>query len=450
MDEMTRLAEVVQSINVASGSIAKKEILIAHMRDAEFKELMKAIYNPYQKFGIKAARLHSAMNNKARMTLPDDTSVHDVVMYLSKNNTGSDMAAAYAATYVDTVTLCCGAAAGALAEALVTQTLKIGVSVKTLNDVYGKGFIPVVGVMLGTLYSKVSVPQWPCIVTEKLDGIRRVLIKDHGVVRMYSRSGHEDTGLVDILEEAKYLPDNFVYDGELIADGVFKDNIECRQASASISNSKGAKHGLILNVFDMVPVDEFYAGVSKSNALARKQRLAATFRDESLRILVPEDYAQAIIAFGIEQDLHWIKSVPILAHATNINQVTPILSKMFDMHKEGLMLNADSAPYEVKRSKHLMKLKFTEEKQLQVVDFVEGTGKYEDSLGALIVEYKGARVGVGSGLTDSQRLEIWTNQPKYLHKYVEVETFGESMNQNGGISLNCPIFKRFVGEEVNE
>jgi hypothetical protein len=30
---------------------------------------------------------------------------------------------------------------------------------------------------------------------------------------------------------------------------------------------------------------------------------------------------------------------------------------------------------------------------------------------------------------------------------IEIETFGESTNALGGISLNCPIFKRFVGQE---
>jgi hypothetical protein len=28
----------------------------------------------------------------------------------------------------------------------------------------------------------------------------------------------------------------------------------------------------------------------------------------------------------------------------------------------------------------------------------------------------------------------------------EIETFGESTSMTGSVSLNCPIFKRFVGE----
>jgi DNA ligase-1 len=68
-------------------------------------------------------------------------------------------------------------------------------------------------------------------------------------------------------------------------------------------------------------------------------------------------------------------------------------------------------------------------------------------LGALVVEYKGNKLGVGSGFTDQQRQHIWDWKGHYISKQVEIETFGESKNAMGEVSLNCPIFKRFVGEE---
>jgi len=42
---------------------------------------------------------------------------------------------------------------------------------------------------------------------------------------MYSRSGIEDEGLVEIIEQARYLPDNTVYDGELLAMGTYRNSI---------------------------------------------------------------------------------------------------------------------------------------------------------------------------------------------------------------------------------
>ena len=111
------------------------------------------------------------------------------------------------------------------------------------------------------------------------------------------------------------------------------------------------------------------------------------------------------------------------------------------------MLNASESYYEVKRSKHLLKVKHTEEHVLTVIDMIEGTGKYEDMLGALIVDYKGNKVGVGSGFTDHYRQVILANKDKFIGLEIEIDTFGESTNQYGGVSLNCPVFKRFVGEE---
>ena len=110
------------------------------------------------------------------------------------------------------------------------------------------------------------------------------------------------------------------------------------------------------------------------------------------------------------------------------------------------MLNVASGKYEIKRSKQLLKIKRTEEVVLPVVDILEGSGKYEDSMGALVVQYKGSLVGVGSGFTDDQRQAIWNEPGKYIGRKVEIETFGESTNAQGYVSLNCPIFKRFVGE----
>lgn len=42
---------------------------------------------------------------------------------------------------------------------------------------------------------------------------------------------------------------------------------------------------------------------------------------------------------------------------------------------------------------------------------------------------------------------IWDNRAAHIGKMIEIDSFGESKNLMGGQSLNCPIFKRFVGNE---
>lgn len=438
---MIKVAEVIKLIG-DTGSINNKLFILKKNENLPgLKEILKFIYNPYCKTGISNKKLDNA---KFILATAYKVTWKDAIDYYSTHRTGSDDDIGFGVNFINDTP----DEAKWLARAIITQDLKIGVTATSLNKVYGADFIPKIGCMLGTLYGDVGPvkTKWPCIVTEKLDGIRRILIKENGVVRCYSRSGHEDTGLVEIIEEAKWLPNNTVYDGELLAEGTFKDSIALRQATNSIANSKGEKTGLIFNIFDMVPVDEFFAGTSVKDALVRKITLGATLGDESIQHL-DERWPVLLQAFGIHRELKHIKPVPILGLVKNMTEVEPIVAEIWSRGGEGVMLNATSGLYEIKRSKNLLKVKHTEEHVLTIVDMVEGTGKFEDMLGALIVDYKGNKLGVGSGFTDQQRKEIWNNCSAYIGAKVEIETFGESTNAMREVSLNCPIFKRFVGEE---
>ena len=441
---MRQIAEVVKLLGSTSSSNDKLLLLKKYEKLPGLKDVLKFIYNPYCKTGISNAKLSKALNN---LVVRKDISLQEAIEYFSTHQTGSDTDLAFARDFIASCNHAHGVDAMRLACAIVTQDLKIGITATSLNKVYGDDFIPKTGCMLGMLYGKVghSKTHWPCIVTEKLDGVRRILIKENGECRFYSRSGHEDTGLIEILEEAEYLPNNMVYDGELLAKGTFKDSIALRQATNSIANLKGSKTGLTFNVFDMVPLRDFYAGKCTIPAKERKIRLAATFKDDSLH-LIDEDWVRRQLAFGIEQELQHITAVPILGMVNSLADATPIVEAIWARGGEGIMLNTAEGPYEIKRSKHLLKVKHTEEHVLTVVDLLEGTGKYEDALGAVVVDYKGSLVGVGSGFTDDQRRAIWDNPSAFIGRKIEVETFGESINAQGSISLNCPIFKRFVGE----
>lgn len=443
---MNDIVAAIQSISHATGN--DKLVLLKRYENVPgLKKVLYFIYNPYCRTGISSAKLLKALQGTGRVDPENVPSWREAINYFETHQTGSDADLAYARAFINACRVSYGQDAARLACAIVTQDLKIGVTATSLNKVYGKDFIPKTGCMLGTLYGDVNpaTVKWPCIVTEKLDGVRRVLVKENGVCRIYSRSGHEDTGLVEIMEDAKYLPNNYVYDGELLAAGTFKDSIAQRQATNSIANSKGNRTGLTFNVFDMISVDEFYAGVSHDDAMHRKILLAATFADENLQML-DDLWFSRIQAFSIHRPLKAIRPVPILGLASNIDAVTPIAEEIWRRGGEGVMLNVASGKYEIKRSKQLLKIKHTEEVVLPVVNILEGSGKYEDSMGALVVQYKGSLVGVGSGFTDDQRQAIWNEPDKYIGRKVEIETFGESTNAQGYVSLNCPIFKRFVGE----
>lgn len=67
-------------------------------------------------------------------------------------------------------------------------------------------------------------------------------------------------------------------------------------------------------------------------------------------------------------------------------------------------------------------------------------------MGGIIVNMDGAVFGVGTGFTDYDRDYLWHNRDAIVGKYVELESFGESQNKHGRKALNCPVFKRIVGD----
>jgi DNA ligase-1 len=118
---------------------------------------------------------------------------------------------------------------------------------------------------------------------------------------------------------------------------------------------------------------------------------------------------------------------------------------------EGIMIKDPNAMYECKRSASWLKQKPFIEVSLTVTAVEEGTGKNLGRLGALICEGeddgKVIHVNVGSGFTDEQRTEYWTDKDTMLGQIVEVRADATTRNQDSEdiYSLRFPRFLRFRG-----
>lgn len=447
---MREAAKAIMAIGRASGRNSKLALLKANSGIEGFKEILQFIYNPYIRTGIAKKKLDKSVPGGIVVYGGQDITWSQAIKHFTKNQTGNDKDISYAQKFTKQFTI--GTDERAVAEAMVTKTLKIGVTEKTLNQVYGEDFIPMIGIMKAEKYDEFKEKvKGPFIATEKLDGARRILVKEDGNISLYSRSGIPDDGLVDIEREGAALPDNCVYDGELLAIGDFDNAIELRQATNALANSKGVRTGLTFNVFDMIPIADFKRGLSTHDAMNRKVMLAALFGDESIECLVPTMYKKFIEQYKIEYDFKFIRSVPIEGVVNTEEEVLMLAEPIWRRGFEGLMLNTVNGKYDITkdRSRDILKVKKVEEHVLEVVGVEEGKAgtKNEGRLGALIVDYKGFKVGVGSGLDDNQRKTWWQYPWHILGKKIEIECFGESKNQQGGTSLNCPIFKRIVGHD---
>ena len=329
---------------------------------------------------------------------------------------------------------------------ILIKDLKCGVSEKTINNVVkkvNKDFtIPVFKCMLAhdsANHEKKMVGKK--FLDNKLDGVRVITIIKNGVVTMYSRNGKQFINFGHIEKELENLlgphgldlvsETGIVLDGEMVSSSFQalmkqvhrKDNVEATDAKYAL--------------FDVLPLDEFQAGVSKLGCRERHQQLLETIPATSDNMFVVE---KVEVDLDTEEGQTMFRGYNKLAVESGF---------------EGIMIKDVDALYECKRSHYMLKAKPFIEVSLSVVDTEEGTGRNVGKLGALICEGKDdgkfIRVNVGSGLSDEQRETFWTNKSSLINQIAEVRADAITKNQDSDdYSLRFPRFKTFRGFEVGE
>ena len=314
---------------------------------------------------------------------------------------------------------------------ILIKDLRCGVSEKTINNVQ-KDTIPVFGCMLahdGAKHPKKITGE--CYVEYKYDGVRVIAIVQNGSATLHSRNGKLLANFPHI-EESLSKPEfeGLVFDGEVMSD-------DFQSLMKQVHRKEGAQtQDAYLALFDMLTIDEFNAGGTELNALHRRERMLALDFDSNITVV----------------------------DATLVNFNTPEGTEQFDaMNKEaldkgyeGLMIKPVHEGYKCKRSHAWLKVKPFIEVTLTVVGLEEGTGRNEGLLGALIVEGeddgKFFQLNVGSGLTDQDREDIWSNQDQVLGQLVEIRADAATQSQDSEDtwSLRFPRFKTFRGFEVGE
>lgn len=410
---LQEILKIINQIAATSSRNGKEDILKKNKNNQLFKDVLYFVFNPYILTGISTKKI----NKKVKEQGTTFDNFEDLKNCIIKHNTGTDYDIATVQNFIKSQSV----ELQDFYKKVFTKDLKIGVTSSTINKIYGKDFIPEFDVMLAKKFEEHSHKiKGNFVITEKLDGNRLVCIKDNGTVKSFTRQGNQYEGLEEIESNIANLPlDNIVFDGELIADTQGSTH-EVYTETTSKARSKGSnKTGLLFHIFDIFPLSEFQKGQSKENCITRKNKLSKLFA---------------------ENELPHCREVKPLYIGNDLSQIGEWMKHANEQEWEGLMINTDS-PYVCKRTDCILKVKVMNTCDLEVTGFEEGTGKNVGKLGALIVDYKGFSVGVGSGFSDVDREYIWDNQSEYLGKIVEIQYFEESKNQDGGISLRFPVFK---------
>ena len=421
MQTLIHFNNFVKEINENNGRLYKQSVLNKYKDDTIIQKYLQIAFDPYKIFGISTRKLHKQVSGIA---YPAD-SVFDLFYWLEKHNTGTDIAINMCQVTLDKIASTdCECAQ--LLESLICKDLSIGVDSKTINKEM-PGLIPTFSVQLANKYfDKPSYVEGKTFaITTKIDGGRIIALKENGQVSFYTRAGQKYEGLVDLEDEmSRLMPDNICLDGEitLLVRGNLSSKDAYKETMKIVRTKDKEKHGIKMLVFDAMPVSDFKTQTSSMTYIQRRQMLNCMSAFDTTR---------------------YFELLPLLYRGSDTSEITRILEEEVSNGEEGIMINICDAPYEFKRTNNLLKCKKFQSSDLQIIGFEEGTGKYTGTLGALICEYKGGEVRVGSGLTDEQRKEIWSCQHRYLNSIIEVSYFEETMDSTGKLSLRFPTFKDF-------
>jgi DNA ligase-1 len=327
---------------------------------------------------------------------------------------------------------------------ILIKDLRCGVSEKTVNKAVEKHWpqyaVPVFSCQLAhdsaNHESKVTGQK---LIEVKLDGVRVItIVYPDGRVDQFSRNGKELVNFPHIKQElalnAGTFTEPMVLDGEVMSSS-FQDLMKQVHRKDNVEASDA-----VLWLFDALPLSAFEAGIFRTSQKDRSAWL---------------------------HDWYNTKLNKSMAHVRCLDQATVDLDtdqgqQLFKMYNksavdngyEGIMIKDLDAPYECKRSHAWLKLKPFIEVSLEVEDVEEGTGRNQGRLGALVCsgvdDQREIRVNVGSGFSDADRDQFYSNRSSLIGQIVEVRADAITQNQDGTYSLRFPRFLKFRGFEANE
>lgn len=403
--------DLLRELQKIQGSKGKQIFLRQHMNDPVFLKLLYYAVHPLLTYKVSEATLSGTVRCNPAITLVF-TNIFEVCEKLSKMSAIDDV------TLYQVKAFLSGQSEQdrALYTKLLSKTLRLGVTAVTVNKVI-PGFFQTWGVQQAYPIEKYPLKDgvW-FAVTQKLNGVRATFYNGS----MVGRSGLRIDGLSHI-ERALSKYQDLVFDGELtlLDKGDLSDNEAFRKATGII-NSDDDKTEICFTVFDMLPRAEFEAGESKLTYSVRRDGLD----------VIGEDLAGE----------RYVSVLPILYKGTDQSVIPVLLERMVSEDKEGLMVNLDTT-YKCRRHNGILKVKRFYTMDLPIIGFAEGTGKLNGTLGAIVVDFNGVPVSVGSGFTDEERDTIWNSQDELLGVLAEVKYKEISQDKStGNSSLQFPVF----------
>ena len=411
---MNDAVSAILDLQAAKGANAKKQVIENNKDNGEFRELLYYALHPLLTYNMSEKTIR-----EARPLYKDirHANIGEVCASLSSRKSVDNLTVRYVKGFLENFPK----EEADIYVKLLSKTLRLGVTAKTVNKVI-PGLIPEWDVQQAYPIDKYPLMpgEWFAL-TQKLNGVRATYYRG----KLYARSGEEHKGLDHITD---FLYDvagtDMVFDGELtlLDNNGLSDNEAFRKATGIINADVGSvdKTVVCFTVFDVLPASEFDMGASKATYWSRRKDL-------------DEVYTEMFMGSSV-------RVLPLEYSGTDQKMISELLDKMVREDKEGLMVNLD-VPYKCKRHNGILKVKRFYTMDLPIIGCEEGSGRLEGRLGALVVDFKGNEVRVGSGFTDAERFWMWKRRDDLIGTFCEVKYKEISKDKTTGAeSLQFPVF----------
>ena len=431
----TQPQAIIEKLEADNSRLAKESILLDAMNEGldEFFDGVRMALDPLYTFGVKQVPTKDTVISgqgcewKIFVELAEKLHKRELTGHAARDAINLVMSSATAEQW------------NGFYRRILIKDLRCGVSEKTVNNVAKKnGFdkykVPVFTCQLAhdsANHEKKMVG--PKQIEIKLDGVRVLTVIKDGKVEMFSRNGKQFHNFGHIIAEIeavlkdKPAPYDLVLDGEVMSAN-FQDLM--KQVHRK---SGGVAKDAVLHLFDMIPLDKFLEGKYDVEQSKRSQYVWhwVDANKDALEHVQALDWEDVDLSSPEGQD-----------RFVELNKAA------VDGGYEGVMIKDQKAVYECKRSHAWLKAKPFIEVTLKVVAVEEGTGRNEGRLGAIIVEGEDDgytyHLNCGSGFTDDQRDQFWTNRDNVVGSLVEIRADARTKSQDSDTySLRFPRFKTF-------
>ena len=438
----TQPQAIIEKLEADNSRLAKESILLDAMNEGldEFFEGVRMALDPLYTFGVKQVPTKDTVISgqgcewKIFVELADKLNKRELTGHAARDAIELVMSSATAEQW------------NGFYRRILIKDLRCGVSEKTVNNVakkngFEKYMVPVFTCQLAhdsANHEKKMVG--PKQIEIKLDGVRVLTVIKDGKVEMFSRNGKQFHNFGHIIAEIeavlkeKPAPYDLVLDGEVMSAN-FQDLM--KQVHRK---SGGVAKDAVLHLFDMIPLDKFLEGKYEVEQSKRSQYVWhwVEANKDALEHVQALDWEDVDLSSPEGQD-----------RFVELNKAA------VDGGYEGVMIKDQQAVYECKRSHAWLKAKPFIEVTLKVVSVEEGTGRNEGRLGAIIVEGEddgyNYHLNCGSGFTDSQRDQFWTDRTNLIGSLVEIRADARTQSQDSDTySLRFPRFKTFRSDENGE